>query len=69
MTKLELQKWNAKYPEGSPGFMVSDDGKRTKTWITSSGWLLGGWDPVVRVKNSSEPYPISRLRMFKTRKR
>ena len=62
ITKLNLRAWNAKWPDGSRCFMASDDGKEIETTTKSSAWFSGAV-AVVLVKNCSEPYPISRLRM------
>lgn len=67
MTKLELQKWNTKYPDGSPCATVSDDGILTATTTKTYAWFSAGV-PVVRVGSCSEPYPISRLRMADRKK-
>ena len=68
MTKLELQAWNAKYPDGSPCFMVLEDGKEIETTTRSSAWFQTGLIPVVLVRDLHGPFPISRLRMIEKQK-
>ena len=67
MTKIQLQKWNGKYPDGSPCFTVSDDGEEFRT-TTKGSAFMSECEPVVMVENCSVPYLISRLRMADRKK-
>lgn len=63
MTKLELQKWNAKYPEGSPCWLFTDDGKRTATVTSGSACFLPGFVPVVLLRGLHGYFHIETLHM------
>jgi len=66
MTQAQVDEWNKTFPEGSPCFLLKDNGTEILTRTRSSAWLVSGYHPVVLVSRFTGGYSLDRLRMMET---